>query len=97
MSNINNKEKSICKKCGAKFYIIKNPLKKCPTCKSTSIDKLEVIKLPLQVIYYDKVLKKVEVFASNFNLQSIKVSKAGWYILSAESKTLINKKFIRLD
>ena len=51
MSNINNKEKYICKKCGAKFYIIKNPLKKCPTCKSTSIDKLEAIKLPLQVIY----------------------------------------------
>lgn len=97
MSNINNKEKCICKKCGAKFYIIKNPLKKCPTCKSTSIDKLEVIKLPLQVIYYDKDLKKVEVFASNFNLQSIKVSKTGWYILSAESETLINKKFIRLD
>ena len=71
--------------------------RKCPTCKSTSIDKLEVIKLPLQVIYYDKDLKKVEVFASNFNLQSIKVSKTGWYILSAESETLINKKFIRLD
>ena len=94
---MNNNEKYICKKCGTKFYIIKNSLRRCTTCKSTSIDKFEVIKLPLQVFYYNDSLQKVEVFASNFNLKSIKVSKSGWYILSPDSENLINKKFIRLD
>ena len=91
------REKSICRKCGAKFYIIKEAIKKCPTCKSTTIIKYEVLKLPLQLLYYDTIDKNTEVIASNFNLKSIKVQKKGWYILSPEIESIINKKYIRLE
>ena len=56
-----DKVKYICRKCGKKFYLINNNIEKCLICKSTSTIKLEAFKLPLQIIYYDDILKKVEV------------------------------------
>ncbi len=93
---MSDKKKISCLNCGTKFFLIKNPLKKCPKCGHINTEDAKDIKLPVQVFYYDDRNKKEDILSSNFKLNIKGLDKSGWYFLPSNAESIKENNFVRL-
>lgn len=92
-----NTKKITCENCRKKFILINNPQKICPKCNFNKTGDTNDIKRPIQVFYYDNILKKEDIISSNVKLKLKDINKSGWYFLLGESVALTTNNFVRLD